>query len=219
MVYVQGGAFAMGCTGGLCGNNEFPRHQVRVSSFEIGRYEVTQALWERVMGENPSSFKGCAQCPVDGVSWDAVQIFIGKLNALTGDQYRLPTEAEWEYAARGGQQSRGYAYAGSDHPRRVAWINSRKTRPVGQKRPNELELYDMSGNVAEWVQDWYGDYPSGSVTDPQGPPSGPGRVVRGGDWHLSDFASRVSYRHQEAPGSGEQKRWRTLGFRLARDSS
>ncbi len=216
MVHVEGGTFTMGCTPEqyavhVCNSDEYPRHQVRVSSFEIGKYEVTQELWEAVMGENPSHFKGCAQCPVEQVSWNDVQAFLEKLNELTGEKYRLPTEAEWEYAARGGQQNRGSVYAGG------GWLPSNsgdKTHPVGQKRPNELGLYDMSGNVAEWVQDWYGKYLSSPATDPQGPSSGTRRVTRGGfaSGPYFDSVGGVTRRLRFSPGD----RWRHYGFRLAR---
>ena len=137
------------------------------------------------MGSNPSRYTGDDNLPVEQVSWKDVQEFIQKLNALTGKTYRLPTEAEWEYAARGGNQSQGYKYAGSNTVGDVAWHygnSDHKTHPVGQKQPNELGLYDMSGNVWEWCQDWYGDYSSSAQTNPTGPSSGSYRVLRGGSW-------------------------------------
>ncbi len=227
LVSVQGGSFTMGCTpeqGRWCKDNEKPAHRVRVSSFEISKYEVTQELWEAVMGENPSHFEGCAQCPVEQVSWNETQAFLTKLNDLTGERYRLPTEAEWEYAARGGSRSRGYMYAGSNNLDSVAWYelwytddgnSPDKTYLVGQKQPNELGLYDMSGNVFEWVQDWYTDdyYSSSPVADPQGPSMGADRrVVRGGGWSRLSGNCRVSRRMRDAPGSYSDN----LGFRLAR---
>ena len=183
---------------------------------------MTQELWEVVMGSNPSRFSGSGQLPVEYVSWDDCQRFITKLNQLTGQNFRLPTEAEWEFAARGGNASKGYKYAGSDIIDDVAWYrgnSSLKTHEVGTKFPNELGLYDMSGNVYEWCQDWYGEYnySSDSQINPQGPPppqgllSGSARVIRGGDWHDYAGSCRVSYRshcNPEASFSG-------CGFRLA----
>ena len=170
------------------------------------------------MGDNPSRFRGCARCPVENVSWDDVQEFLGKLNELTGKRYRLPTEAEWEYAARGGQRGRGYQYAGDDDLNRVAWYrkNSRRTRPVARKQPNELGLYDMSGNVFEWVQDcWHDSYGNA-------PRDGTARggvgvcrlgVTRGGAWFLHEQEYfRVASRYKEELG----KRFDALGFRTAR---
>ena len=158
MVRVRGGTFTMGCTPeqGSCSGHEKPAHQVRVMDFQISKYEVTQQFWALVMGTGPIGSTNCAQCPAEFVSWDNIQNFFKALN-LTGAQYRLPTEAEWEYAARGGQQSRGYRYAGSDNPDAVAWYWDRdkdksenmRTHPVGQKQANELGLYDMSGGAEE----------------------------------------------------------------------
>ena len=169
------------------------------------------------MGENPSHFKGCAQCPVEMVGWEETQAFLRKLNALTGEQYRLPTEAEWEYAAQGGQQSRDYRYAGSSTLGSVAWYldnSGDRTHPVGQKQPNELRLYDMSGNVYEWVQDWYYDdyYSSSPVSDPQGPSSGTDRVYRGGSYRSDAYGCRVADRMDSPPDWSSDFR----GFRLAR---
>lgn len=150
MVYVKGGRFQMGSN---LDNNEKPIHDVTVSSFVMGKYEVTQRQWKSIMGSNPSEFNDCPVCPVENVSWDDVQLFLQALNQRTGGHYRLPTEAEWEYAARGGQQTRQTEYAGSSSATEVGWIeknSSYKTYPVGQKQPNELGLYDMTGNVEEW---------------------------------------------------------------------
>ena len=191
MVHVQGGTFRMGCTEeqSRCDDDEKPDHLVRVDSFEIGQYEVTQDLWEAVMGENPSFFGHCSRCPVEHVSWDDVKIFLKKLNTLTEERYgfRLPTEAEWEYAARGGPQGKGYEYAGSDAPGLVAWYEEHsgsKTHPVGQKEPNELGLYDLSGNVWEWVQDCWNDSYDGAPGDGRAweTEECSMRVLRGGSW-------------------------------------
>ena len=198
MVFVKGGMFTMGATseqGSDADSDETPTHSVTLSDFYIGKYEVTQAQWRAVMGNNPSYFKG-DNLPVECVSWNDIQKFIKKLNAQTGKNFRLPTEAEWEYAARGGNQSRGYKYSGSND-RNNAWYkdnSSSKTHPVGQKQPNELGIYDMSGNVWEWCQDWYGSYSSSSQTNPTGPSSGSYRVLRGGSWYSNARYCRVSSR-------------------------
>ena len=216
MVYVEGGTFTMGATseqGSDAESDEKPIHQVTLSSFSIGKYEVTQEEWEAVMGNNPSSFKGSKR-PVERVSWNDCQEFIRKLNTMTGKHFRLPTEAEWEYAARGGNKTIGYKYAGSDNFDRVAWCNNNSgdtTHDVGQKSPNELGLYDMSGNVWEWCADWYGSYNSNSQTNPSGPSSGSYRVRRGGSWINSAWCCRVSYRGRSSPGSTSYD----LGLRLA----
>lgn len=206
MVPVEGGTFTMGATseqGNDSGDDVKPAHQVTLSSFSIGKYEVTQEEWEAVMGNNPSAFKG-AKRPVENVSWDDCQKFIRKLNELTGKQFRLPTEAEWEYAARGGNRSKGYKYSGSDNIGSVAWYDGNsgsETHPVGQKQANELGLYDMSGNVWEWCQDWYGDYSSSAQTNPTGPGSGSYRVFRGGGWNDEAVSCLVSVRGCMTPGN------------------
>lgn len=219
MVYVSGGTFTMGATSeqGSEANyesyDEKPTHRVTLSSFYIGKYEVTQAEWKAVMGSNPSYFKG-DNLPVENVSWNDCQEFIRKLISLTGKNFRLPTEAEWEFAARGGKNSRGYKYSGSNDIGSVAWYYSNsgsKTHPVGQKSPNELGLYDMSGNVWEWCQDWNGDYPSSVQTNPTGPISGSYRVCRGGSWDYNAGGCRVSFRNFCTPGG----RGDSLGLRLA----
>ena len=199
MVYVEGGTFTMGGTaeqGSDAEDDEYPTHRVTLSSYYIGKYEVTQALWNTVMGKNPSSHKG-GNLPVEHVSWDDCQEFIRKLNVRTGKKFRLPTEAEWEYAARGGNKSKGYKYSGSNDIDTVAWYegNSKyKSHKVGEKRPNELGLYDMSGNVAEWCQDWFGSYAGGTFTNPLGPDYGSYRVSRGSNCFASGFSCRVSCR-------------------------
>ncbi len=217
MVAVEGGTFMMGATaeqGNEALSSEKPAHQVTLNGFAIGETEVTQALWQAVMGSNPSYFTGNLQRPVEKVSWNDCQTFIAKLNQLTGEHFRLPTEAEWEYAARGGSKSKGYKYAGSNAIDDVAWYtnnSSSKTHPVATKSPNELGLYDMSGNVWEWCQDWYGSYSSGAQTNPIGPASGSSRVSRGGGWLSSARYCRVSFRVNCTPsGTGN-----FLGFRLA----
>ena len=203
MIAVEGGTFSMGATseqGSDAYSDEFPVHSVTLSSYSIGETEVTQELWEAVMGSNPSYFSGYPQRPVEYVTWNDCQTFITKLNQLTGKNFRLPTEAEWEYAARGGNKSQGYKYSGSNTIDDVAWYNSSsRTHDVKTKAANELGIYDMSGNVYEWCQDWYGDYSSSLQTDPTGPSSGSYRVNRGGCWDSSARSCRVSYRHYGAP--------------------
>jgi formylglycine-generating enzyme required for sulfatase activity len=155
------------------------------------------------MGSNPSYFSGCDNCPVENVSWNDAQDFIRKLNQQTGKNYRLPTEAEWEFAARGGNKSKGYKYAGGNYRSNVAWYydnSGGKTHAVGQKQANELGIYDMSGNVWEWCGDWYGDYSSSSQTNPKGPSYGSSRVLRGGGWDFDASDCRVSSRDDLAPG-------------------
>ncbi len=223
MVSIPGGSFMMGCTARReCDddNPEYSEHEVQVNDFEIGQYEVTQEVWEAVMGENPSRFSDCAQCPVENVSWEDVQRFLDELNARTGGGYRLPTEAEWEYAARGGQQSRVSQYAGSDDPGAVGWYEAnsgKKTHPVGQKEPNELGVYDMNGNVWELVEN------CGHCTDTGAPSDGLAwesgncseRVLRGGSWNLSPeyFLSELRVRNTT------WLRDPSLGFRVARTHS
>ncbi|OPZ44462.1 MAG: Serine/threonine-protein kinase pkn1 [Bacteroidetes bacterium ADurb.BinA104] len=216
MVFVKGGTFRMGATseqGYNVYNDEKPAHSVTLSDYYIGKYEVTQAQWEAVMGNNPSNFKRDPNRPVEQVSWNDVQEYITKLNQLTGKTYRLPTEAEWEYAARGGSSSRGYKYSGSNTLSDVAWYDDNsndETHPVGTKNPNELGIYDMSGNVYEWCSDWYGAYSSNSQTNPQGPSEGSGRVGRGGGWDGGAGLCRVSIRY----GERADDRSSVLGFRL-----
>ena len=206
MVYVAGGTFMMGATseqGSDAYEDERPVHSVTLSSFHIGKYEVTQGLWREVMGSNPSLNKAGDDYPVEKVSWEDCQKFVRKLNARTGLNFRLPTEAEWEYAARGGRKSRGYKYSGSNSLGNVAWYEANsggETHPVGRKSPNELGLYDMSGNVWEWCQDRYGSYGSSSQTDPAGPSGGSDRVLRGGCFNGFAMSCRVSYRFNYGPG-------------------
>jgi len=214
MVFVAGGTFTMGCTaeqGNDCYDDE-KTISVTLSSYYIGKYEVTQGLWKAVMGSNPSHFTGNDSLPVERVSWNMVKVFIDSLNRKTGKTYRLPTEAEWEYAARGGK-SGGFKYSGSDNINNVAWYGDNsdsKTHVVGTKAPNGLGIYDMSGNVWEWVSDWYGSYSSGAQTNPTGPTSGSNRVYRGGSWYGSARNCRVSYRDSYYPDFSNYG----MGFRL-----
>lgn len=245
MIAVEGGTFTMGATSEQerdAYDDEKPAHQVTVSDFYIGRYEVTQELWTTVMGSNPSFFKGI-DLPVECVSWDDCQTFISKLNKLTGMRFRLPTEAEWEYAARGGNKSMGYKYSGSNNIDDVAWYffdtdstsidyGIHHTHQIGTKQPNELGLYDMSGNVYEWCDDWFGYYDNSPEQseqveiNPTGSKSGSYRVLRGGSWllvpkdnelepddqgvHHNKRCCRVSYRAECIPSG----RYYAYGFRL-----
>jgi formylglycine-generating enzyme required for sulfatase activity len=211
MVYVEGGTFLMGGSSGE--SDEKPVHSVTLSSFNIGKYEVTQAQWKSVMGSNPSYFKDCDQCPVESVSWNDVQDFIRKLNAQTGKNYRLPTEAEWEYAAKGGKSSKGHTYSGSNNLNLVAWYSGNSvntTHIVGGKQTNELGIYDMSGNVWEWCFDWYGFYDSESDTNPKGASSGQGHVFRGGSWINMSKGCRPADRDWYNPSFA----YNSGGFRL-----
>ena len=218
MVTVQGGTFTMGGTseqGSDADYDENPTHSVTLSSYQIGKYEVTQELWKEIMGTNPSHFTGNDNRPVENVRWDEVREFITKLNAKTGKEYRLPTEAEWEFAARGGNQSQGYKYSGSNTIGDVAWYwdnANETTHPIGKKSPNELGIYDMSGNVWEWCSDYSNSYSSSAQTNPKGPNSGGERVLRGGSWGDYAMECRVSNRHS-SPGYSTEFQ----GFRLALD--
>ena len=209
MVYVSGGTFIMG---GDESSDQTPTHSVTLSSYYICKYEVTQALWRAVMGSNPSKFKG-DNLPVEQVSWNDCQTFINRLNSYTGRNFRLPTEAEWEFAARGGNYSRHYKYSGSNYISDVAWYGDNsgdRTHPVGTKQANELGLYDMSGNVWEWCSDWYGSYSSYSQTDPIGPNNGSNRMDRGGCWGNFAKRCRPAYRSYGTPGYRDHGR----GLRL-----
>ncbi len=217
MVWVEGGTFMMGGAaeqGDGCRGPETPVHEVSLDGFWISRYPVTQALWAAVVGGGPEHFKGCPECPVKGVGWLNVRrLFLHALNEMTGGQYRLPTEAEWEYAARGGRQSRGYTFSGSDDLGRVAWYaenSGGKAHPVGLKAPNELGLYDMSGNVWEWCSDTYAaDYYSSSpLHNPQGRPAGTSHVFRGGSYESKPSFCRVAFRFGMSSSMAP-------GFRLA----
>ncbi|MFN0174623.1 MAG: formylglycine-generating enzyme family protein, partial [Saprospiraceae bacterium] len=214
IVPVTGGTFTMGSPESEKGRHEDEcQHQVTVQSFSIGKYEVTQADWREIMGEDPPElgFKGCGECPVESVSWNDVQDFLKALNKIhPGKNYRLPTEAEWEYAARGGNKSEGYQYSGSKYLKKVAWYDGNsgsKTHRVGELAANELGIFDMSGNVWEWCQDKYGPYPGcsfpSSITF--------GRVLRGGSWGNDHNGSSVGRRDVNYP----DLRSRYGGFRCA----
>lgn len=221
MIFVEGGSFTMGAKTDsyrTSSDDDRQAHEVTLSDFSIGQTEVTQALWLAVMGSNPSNFKGNFKRPVETVSWNDCQEFIARLNTQTGQQFRLPTEAEWEYAARGGNKSHGYEYSGSIVVGDIAWHgdnSKKKTHAVATKKANELGLYDMSGNVWEWCQDWRGSYSSGALTNPTGPAFGSSRVYRGGSMiingpHYWTYCS-VSYRGGNSPSYRNSD----LGFRLA----
>ena len=214
MVKVEGGTFMMGATPEMENSNkwELPVHEVTLYNYYIAQYEVRQSLWEKVMGNNPSFFKG-ENLPVENVSWDDCQVFISKLNELTGRKFRLPTEAEWEFAARGGNKRQGLQYSGSANLSDVAWYKANsdlKTHPVGSKRANELGLYDMSGNVLEWCQDFYLYYSKSSQLNPNVVSCGKQRIVRGGCWGYEPRNCRSSYRNACLP----EYRCADLGFRL-----
>ncbi len=220
MIPVKGGIFTMGCIpdrDGDCNEGEKPAHRVTLNDFKIGKFEVTQAQWEAVMGENPSYFKNCSNCPVEEVSWEDSQVFIKKLNQQTEKKFRLPTEAEWEFAARGGIQSEKHQYAGSNNLEEVAWYDANsdsKTQPVGGKKANELGLYDMSGNVWEWCEDDRDYNYNGAPTNGKAwidSPRTSSRVLRGGSWFNGNFLCRVAYRDNDAPTI----RFNGFGLRLA----
>ena len=216
MVYVQGGTFIMGKDASV--DDEKPEHNVTVSSYYISKYEVTQALWKAVMGGSTPSQSIADEGdnkPVANINYAQIQEFIRRLNSITGKHFRLPTEAEWEFAARGGNQSRGYKFSGSNDASEVAWYNvgDNHSRPVGTKKPNELGIYDMSGNLEEWTADYWSKYTSSSQTNPKGGRSGK-RVVRGGGyWHSLDWAQRVARR------SAQEESSKIFGFRLAHDAN
>jgi formylglycine-generating enzyme required for sulfatase activity len=217
MVRVKGGSFIMGCTTEQekCDPDESPVRSVQVASFEIGRYEVTQELWQAVMGKNPSTFDDCPRCPVETVSWDDIQAFLRKLNE-GGAAYRLPSEAEWEYTSRGGQRGRGHQYSGSNDLAEVSWYyenSNNRTQPVGQKKMNELGLFDMSGNVREWVQDCWHDSYVGAPGDGRAWEKGNcvRRVIRGGSWYGKPNYLRSANRFWYT----SYFRNNNLGFRLA----
>ncbi len=227
MVYVQGGDFLMGGTseqGGEADNDEKTIRRVTLDSYYIGAFEVTQGQWERVMGTSVNQQMGKAgettlrgtgpDYPMYYVNWDDAQAFCQELSRKTGKTYCLPTEAQWEYAARGGNKNEGTKYSGSWSIDAIAWYDGNSgssTHPVGTKRPNALGVYDMSGNVWEWCQDWYGDYRTYDTQNPTGASSGSGRVLRGGSWINDARYCRVSYRNSYGPGSRRD----IYGFRVA----
>ena len=225
MIYVEGGTFTMGCTseqGDDCRENEKPAHKVSLSGFYIGKYPVTNQEFEAVMGSSPSRIKGCPDCPVENVNWFEAQEFIEKLNEITGKKYRLPTEAEWEYSARGGVSAtinnrQSYKYSGSNNIDEVAWYQSSKEsriNPVGLKKPNKPGIYDMSGNVWEWCSDWYGEYTPKPKTNPTGVERSRFKVLRGGSWIVTENNCRVSARHRYFPNTKTYD----FGFRIASDA-
>ena len=224
MIKVEGGGFHMGAQSSIfkrksenfdqeADEDESPIHYVGLSDYYIGESLVTQSLWRAVMGENLAYFQN-DESPVERVSWDDTQLFLKKLNEITGKSFRLPTEAEWEFAARGGKKAIGNKYSGSDRMDRVGWFSENSngtTHPVKQKECNELGLYDMSGNVWEWCNDWYGSYKSGYETNPTGPTDGKNKVLRGGSWGSDASYCRVSKREHFNPDN----RYKYYGFRLA----
>ncbi len=217
MVYVEGGTFTMGSSIILRNRSDSVhnidcQHDVTLPSFNIGKYEVTQAQWRLIMGSNPSKFKGCDNCPVERVSWYDVQEYIKTLNKATNKRYRLPTEAEWEYAAKGGKKSQGYEYIGGNDLGSVAWYSRNsgsKTHPVGTKKPNELDLYDMAGNVMEWCKDILKNYPCDIKWQENGE-----HCIRGGSWSLQFPPEFTPWFHS---GSRSTLRGANYGFRLAHD--
>ncbi|MBN2103452.1 formylglycine-generating enzyme family protein [bacterium] len=233
MIFIEGGTFQMGDTDGSGDTDELPVHFVSVQSYEMLKYEVTQELWQSVVGNYPSSFTGNLNRPVEQVSWlNAVEFcnMLSRKHQFTpcymiqennvncdfdADGYRLPTEAEWEYAARGGTQNIENLYSGSSQIGAVSWYaanSDSKTHETGLKMPNELGLFDMSGNVCEWCWDWYSEYGSTALTDPAGPLSGVYRVLRGGSWFFSERGCRCASRFRNAPDVGLSH----VGFRIVR---
>ncbi len=216
MVEVDGGTFTMGAIDGDpdANDNELPTHQVTLSSFAIGQTEVTQELWQAVMSNNPSNNVNGTNLPVEEVTWNDCQEFIAKLNEITGKNFRLPSEAEWEFAARGGNNGEDYLYAGSNVLADVAWYSENSdgsTHSVGTKAPNALGIYDMSGDVWEWCYDWLGTYSAEAQTNPEGAATGTERVLRGGSWYGKAKKCRIPQRHKGAPDFKDDD----MGLRLA----
>ncbi len=215
MVLVHGGTLWMGATaeqGNDLPADEKPIHQVTCNDFYIGQTEVTQGLWNAVMTPN-ANINTEPNVPMHNVTWSECQLFIKKLNELTGQKFRLPTEAEWERAARGGNKSRGFRYAGNNVINNVAWYEDNSNlqlHPVGEKQVNELRIYDMSGNVSEWCQDWYAPYTNQSQQDPQGPNSGTEKVIRGGNVQDEQTNCRITVRKHATP----ETHTAFVGFRL-----
>lgn len=222
MLQVPGGTFTMGCDKPSSLKHSYeadkPTHRVTVDTFYMGKYEVTQRLWTAVMGYNPSRWQSNDSLPVEQVSYADAQIFIARLSQMTGYRFRLPTEAEWEFAARGGNQSKGYVYPGcSGDLGSVAWygMNSDNvTHPVGRLKPNELGFHDMAGNVWEWCSDWYSDYTKEAQVNPRGPKHGENRILRGGCLNSPSWGCAVSDRSWYLPDHG----YGFHGFRLVLDS-
>ena len=215
MVGVHGGTFTMGSDDAEALDTERPAHSVTVSNYFIGKYEVTQALWVAVMGSNPSGFRGDDNLPVENISWNMAMEFITKLNAITGKKYRMPTEAEWELAAREALLSQKYPYSGSYNVDEVAWYcdnAENRTHTVGQKKPNPRGIYDMSGNVFELCYDWFGMYSTAHQTNPIGPSSGTFRIMRGGSYVDNAFGCRIIYRNGL---DSQDARYINVGLRLA----
>ena len=219
MISIDGGVFTMGCTsdqGSECTHDEFPIHQVQLSSFKLLKTEVTQGMWQSVMGNNPSLNKRTAQFPVENVSFNDIEVFIDELNKISGHRYRLLTEAEWEFAARGGNKSKSTLYSGSSDAQSVSWNvgnSSNTTHIAGYKNANELGLFDMSGNVWEWCSDWYGEYHLTEESDPRGAVDGTDKVIRGGSYSGSIWFCRNSIRMHYTPSYKSH----IIGFRLAED--
>ena len=214
MVYVEGGTFTMGCNSeedSDCENDEKPLHEVTLPDFYIGKLEVNQSLWNAIMSQNPSDFKG-DDLPVENVTWDDCLAFIKRLNKITKKNFRLPTEAEWEYAAHGGTRSKSYMYSGSNDLDEVAWHWNRRTHEVGSKEPNELGIYDMTGNVWEWCSDWYDKnyYSNSPLESPKGISNGLYRVFRGGGWNAEDPYCRIVNRNGRNPDVSSNY----VGFRI-----
>lgn len=213
MVTVEGGTFRMGSTDGDI--DEQPIHEVTVNSFKISPFEVTQAIWKAVMGTNPSGFGNCDDCPVETISWNDIQAFLSKLQKITGKSYRLPTEAEWEFVAKGGTLSQNFNFSGSSTLNEAAWNidnSDNKTHVVGQKKANELGIYDLTGNVFEWCQDWYNDsyYQSSPSTNPINTTQSNYKTLRGGSWNSTSKLSSIANRTFIAP----DKAFADVGFRL-----
>ena len=223
MVYVEGGTFTMGCSAKKlsdCFSDELPAHKVTVNGFYMGKFEITQLQWRIVMGSNPQelNFKGCDNCPVERISWKDALEFIGKLNQLTGKNYRLPTEAEWEFAARGGNKSKSFVYAGSNNADEVAWFktnSSGRTHSKGGNKPNELGIFDMSGNVWEWCQDWYdeGFYSLSAAQNPVNVKEAKYKVLRGSCWMAGKETLFVWKRYKNTP----EDRGYYSGLRIVKD--
>ncbi|MBD5388596.1 formylglycine-generating enzyme family protein [bacterium] len=213
MVYVEGGTFTMGGIPGRDGNkiygDEKPAHVVSLSSYYISRYPITQELWEAVMGDNPSEFQD-AKVPISNVTQEEAIEFCIKINLISYQYYWLPTEAQWEYAARGGNRSRGTLYSGSDILPLVGCYCQSAPCVIGQYKPNELGIYDMSGGIWEWCEDWFGEFPADTVFNPQGPEYGFHKVLKGGSWNSDARSCRISHRS----GASLRTKARIVGFRV-----